>query len=83
MGHPTLPPGLGASWSKGSSRLQFSRKALWISCCTVLRNFMSGIQVFASESPQRRESWAYRTSCVPQADFTPSIHALNGIGFGF
>ena len=39
--------------------------------------------MFASESPQRTESWACWTSSVPQADLTSSIHFLNSIGFGF
>ena len=82
MGHPGRR-GSGASWSKGSSRSRCHPNAPWIICCNVLRNFMSSIQMFASESPRRRESWACRTSCVPQADLTSSIHFLNSIGFGF
>ena len=75
--------GRGASWSKGSSWSRCRPKAPRIACRNVLRNFMKSIQMFAAESPPERESWACWTSCVPQADFTPSIHFLNRIGFGF
>ena len=72
-----------ASRSKGSSRSRCRPKAPWITCRNGLRDFMRSIGMFASESPQRRESWACWTSRVPQADLTSSIHFLNSVGFGF